>query len=84
MTYDITFQSIPVLIDGSDTEGKLILADGQLAAVIVRLDSSSHASEHFGQWYLEAGFGKCATSHPPMFKTPGQAGEWVLSLERHT
>ncbi|MGF9757069.1 hypothetical protein AAII07_17840 [Microvirga sp. 0TCS3.31] len=38
MTLDISFQPMRVLIDGHDSEGNLILADGQLAAVIVRLD----------------------------------------------
>jgi hypothetical protein len=63
-----------VLIDGHDSEGRLILADSQLAAVIVRLDGETHAPEHKGLWHLEAGFGKCAV---PPFKTPEDAGAWV-------
>ncbi|UVF22397.1 hypothetical protein HPT29_024890 (plasmid) [Microvirga terrae] len=39
-----------VLIDGHDSEGKLVLANTQLAAVLVRLGSETHAPEHAGQW----------------------------------
>ena len=42
MSRDISFQPLRVLIDGHDSEGNLVLADNQLAAVIVRLDGESH------------------------------------------
>jgi len=68
-----------VLIDGHDSEGNLILADGQLAAVIVRLDGSTHDPKHKGLWHLEAGFGKCDVRvAPPVFATPETAGDWVV------
>ena len=38
MVLDISFQPMRVLIDGHDSEGRLVLVDDQLAAVIVRLD----------------------------------------------
>jgi hypothetical protein len=37
-----------VLIDGHDSEGNLVLADGQLAAVIVRLDGEHRDPGHEG------------------------------------
>jgi hypothetical protein len=77
MSLDISFQAMRVLIDGHDTEGKLVLADGQLAAVIVRLDGEHHGPEHTGRWNLEAGFGKCQVSDAPLFKTPEEARAWV-------
>jgi hypothetical protein len=73
----ISFQPMRVLIDGHDTDGRLILADGQLAAVIVRLDSEHHDLERRGLWHLEAGFGKCNIKDSPLFKTPEEAGAWV-------
>ena len=79
MSFDISFQSMPVLIDGHDSEGRLVLADDQLAAVIVRLAGEHHSPEHKGRWHLEAGFGKC-TPHPagdPLWNTPQEAGAWV-------
>ena len=77
MPLNISFKRIPVLIDGHDTDGNLILSDGQLTAVIVRLDGESHEPEHKGFWNLEAGFGKCAVRYAPLFKTPEEAGAWV-------
>jgi hypothetical protein len=65
MTLDISFQPMRVLIDGHDSEGRLILADNQLAAVIARLDGDHHDLERKGLWHLEAGFGKCNTRDAP-------------------
>jgi hypothetical protein len=77
MTLDISFMPMRVLIDGHDTDGRLILADNQLAAVFVRLDGQAHHPEHKGLWHLEAGFGKCNTRDAPLFKNPEEAGTWV-------
>ena len=78
MPFDITYQPVQVLIDGHDSEGRLIFANGQLSAVIVRLDGESHAFEHKGRWHLEAGFGKCdARMAPTTFATPEEVGAWV-------
>jgi hypothetical protein len=77
MTLKISFQPMPVLIDGHASEGRLILADSQLAAVIVRLDGEHHDLERQGLWHLEAGFGKCNTRDARLFRTPDEAGAWV-------
>jgi hypothetical protein len=77
MPLDISFQPLRVLIDGHDSEGNLVLADNQLAAVIVRLDGEHHDPEHTGLWHLEAGLGKCAVRTTHLFKTPEDAGAWV-------
>jgi hypothetical protein len=77
MVLDISFQSMRVLIDGHDSEGRLILVNGDLAAVIVRLDGQTHDPEHKGLWHLEAGFGRCSVRDAPLFKTPEEAGVWV-------
>ena len=78
MPLDISFFPMRVLIDGHDTDGKLVLADNQLAAVFVRLDGTYHDPEHKGWWHLEAGFGKCAANTTSrLFKTPEEAGAWV-------
>ena len=80
MAHAISFQSMRVLIDGHDSEGNLVLADNQLAAVIVRLDGQTHDPEHKGLWHLEAGFGKCSVRDAPLFKTPEEAGRWVEQI----
>ena len=79
MTFHISFQPMRVLIDGHDGEGRLVLADDQLAAVIVRLDGEAHDLAQKGLWHLEAGFGKCTPpmDGAPLWKTPEQAGIWV-------
>jgi hypothetical protein len=82
MTLDISLMPMRVLIDGHDSEGYLVLADNQLAAVIVRLDGEHHDPEHKGWWCLEAGFGKCNTRDAPLFKTPDEAGAWVEQVLR--
>ncbi len=53
----------------------LVLADGQLAAVLVRLDGEHHTID-VGKWFLEAGFGKCAvnSANSPLWSTPEEAG----------
>jgi hypothetical protein len=80
MTLDILLMPMRVLIDGHDSEGNLILSDGQLAAVIVRLDGETHDPEHKGFWNLEAGFGKCNIRDAPLFRTPEEAGAWVEQI----
>jgi hypothetical protein len=77
MPLDISFKPMRVRIDGHDSEGRLVLVDNQLAAVIVRLDGQSHDPDQRGLWHLEAGFGKCAMPYVPLFTTPEEAGAWV-------
>jgi hypothetical protein len=78
MRVDITFQLVKVPLQGHDGEGRLIFADDQLSAVIVRLDDEAHLPEHRGCWHLEAGFGACeARTSPPPFTTPEEAAIWV-------
>ena len=54
-----------VLIDGHDSEGSLVLADNQLATVIVRLGSETHAPEHAGQWTWKLGSAKATSGMRP-------------------
>jgi len=53
MSRQITFQPIEVLTASEDREGRLVLVDGKLAAVLVRLSDPLLR----GAWYFEAGFG---------------------------
>jgi hypothetical protein len=70
---------VPVLIDGCASEGRLVLADGQLAAIIVRLDGFVHDPEMPSRWHLEAGFGNCkvSSSRTPLRDNPGNVASWV-------
>jgi hypothetical protein len=75
----IAFQTIPILIDGHDTEGRLVLADGELTAVLARLDGDTHDPTMRGWWHLEAGFGHCADVGTNVFANLDEAGAWVQS-----
>ena len=77
MTHSISFQAIPILIDGHDTQGQLVLVDGDLVAVLSRLDGEAHDPEVKGHWHLEAGFGPCQVVPGEVFATLDQAGAWV-------
>ncbi|HST93705.1 MAG TPA: hypothetical protein VLJ78_02910, partial [Microvirga sp.] len=79
---DITLQPIPVMADGGSHEGQLILADGQLVAVFVRVTPEETAGGR-GQaegWFLEAGFGPCGSlisARPPVLDDLDEAVTWV-------
>jgi hypothetical protein len=57
MGLQISFQPIEVLTASEDREGRLVLVDGKLAAVLVRLSDQAHHPLLCGAWYFEAGFG---------------------------
>ena len=60
----------------ANEEGRLVLVDGRLVAVLVRLQDAAHGGL-VGSWYLEAGFGACADPRPPVFDTLDAARAWV-------
>jgi hypothetical protein len=78
----ISFQPIPVLIDGHDTEGSLVLHDGQLIAVLARLDGESHDPEFKGRWHLEAGFRRCQEVGTELFENLEEAARWAYHRVR--
>ena len=78
MPFYITSKPVKVRIDGHDSEGRLIFADNQLSAIIVRPDGEAHVPKHKGRWHLEAGFGKCdARIASTTFRTPEETEAWV-------
>jgi hypothetical protein len=68
----------PILVNtgSSDTEGRLVLANAHLVAVLVRLDGEEHGSLR-GSWLLEAGFGPCHATAQDAFRTLRDAGTWI-------
>ena len=74
----ITFQIIEVLTASEDREGRLVLVDGKLAALLVRLADTGHDPLLRGTWYLEAGFGLLDGRHG-LFASLEEA---VASIER--
>jgi len=68
---------MPVLSNNEDREGRLVIAGGQLAAVLVRLDGEEHEKGLRGRWFLEAGFGRCSRNIEPTFADLDEAQDWV-------
>ena len=73
----VSFQAIPILIDGHDTQGQLVLIDGQLVAVLARLDGDAHDPAMKSWWNLEAGFGPCQAIGDNLFQNLDDAETWV-------
>jgi hypothetical protein len=73
MVPEISFQ--PITVRSVDSEGRLVLIDGQLTAVLVRLQHEIHA-ERRGTWFLEIGFGDLTEQHP-LFANLEDAAAWV-------
>ncbi|MCJ2114497.1 hypothetical protein MKK64_25360 [Methylobacterium sp. E-025] len=67
----------PILVDTSspDREGRLVLANGLLIAVLVRLDTPEH--EVGPGWFVEAAFGRLVGISAPIFDTLEEATRWL-------
>jgi hypothetical protein len=72
----LTFQHIEVVTGHADHEGQLVLVNGQLIAVLVRLDDEVHGNDR-GRWFLEAGFGPCQGPFQPAFSDLEGAARWI-------
>ena len=57
MSSSIVFQPITIATASPDSEGRLVLVNGALAAVLVRLADEIHAPELRGSWFVEVAFG---------------------------
>ena len=71
----VVLQPISVDTRSPDQTGMLMIANGLLVAVLVRLDAPEH--ERRGAWYMEVGFGRLAGVRAPLFDTPEDATRWV-------
>jgi hypothetical protein len=79
---ELTRQSIPISAGGGDEEGCLVLQDGRLVAVLVKL-SALHG-DLAGRWYLEAGFGLLDSPDKPDFADLSEAQDWVAERLANT
>jgi hypothetical protein len=81
MARTIQSNRVDVLVDGGSSDGRLVMAEGKLAAVIVRVTAeevSDTATE--GGWFLEAGFGPCGILRAPapdIFPSEIEALRWI-------
>lgn len=72
----LAMSPIQVNTGSRDTDGRLVLADAHLVAVLVRLEGEEHGSLR-GSWLLEAGFGPCQAVALNAFPTLRDAGTWI-------
>ena len=75
----LVLQPIEVDTGSPDREGRLVLANGLLIAVLVRLDTPDHAQR--GGWFVEATFGRLQGLFPPTFDSLEAATRWLR--QRH-
>lgn len=76
MSLELLLHAVPVHTGSGDEDGQLVLADGRLVAVLVRLGDAAHAGL-LGAWFLEAGFGPCARTAAPVFNDLDAAQDWI-------
>ncbi|MFD1704641.1 hypothetical protein ACFSCV_16665 [Methylopila henanensis] len=70
------FLPVKVETGSADEEGRLVLRNGKLIAVLVRLDDLDHGPV-VGQWSLEAGFNGVDSTKPPLFANLAAAERWL-------
>ncbi len=76
MPLELLLRPVSVYTGSGDQDGQLVLANGRLVAVLVRLADMSHAGL-VGAWFLEAGFGPCAHVVAPIFSDLDAAQSWI-------
>ncbi|MCJ2117274.1 hypothetical protein MKK65_12000 [Methylobacterium sp. J-001] len=74
----VVLQPIPVDTDSPDREGRLVIANGLLVAVLVRLAEPEH--DDVGSWFIEVGFGRLQGRKARTFLSLEDATRW---LRRH-
>lgn len=78
----IEFKPVKVETGSADEDGRLVLHDGRLIAVLVRLEDPDHGPA-VGQWSLEAGFNGIDSPKPPLFANLAAAERWLgLQISR--
>lgn len=75
------FECRPILVNTAspDEKGCLVLADGRLVSVLVRVAGAGgeQGGQELSGWHMEAGFGRCAVSVPLLFDTLAAAIVWM-------
>ena len=67
----------PVRVGTGDDEGRLVLQDNRLVAILVLL-SGEHYDEFAGRWFLEVGFGRLdGRPDHPTFADLDEAERWI-------
>jgi hypothetical protein len=82
MVPNVVFQPIGVATSSADTDGCLLLVDGRLAAVLVRLQDEDHGDDLQGKWFVESAYGVLSDfSGDVTFATLEEAVDWILTRQ---
>jgi hypothetical protein len=76
----VVLQPIDIDTGSPDQEGHLVIANGLLVGILVRLDDSDH--ECAGRWFLEVGLGGLRELDAPIFFSLAEATRWVRTSLR--
>ena len=71
----VVLQPIAVDTGSPDRVGMLVMANGMLVAVLIRLDAPEH--ENPQGWFVEAAFGRLNGLRVPAFDTLEDATRWL-------
>jgi hypothetical protein len=78
MVPNIVFQPISIETSTADTDGRLVLVDGRLAALLIRLQDEMHPEDLRGAWFVEAAFGALSEeAGTASFTTLEEAADWI-------
>ena len=71
----LRLQPVCVRTGSTDAESQLVFEDGSLVAVLTHL--SDEYGDEAGMWFLEVGFGPCASVRTHIFDSLEEAEAWV-------
>ena len=74
---EISLQPVRVSVGPLDEEGQMVLVDGTLVAVLVRLTGPYDNPHLHGKWCVQRGFGPLSEGDE-VFSTLEEAEDWVL------
>ena len=74
---EVTSQPVRVSVGPLDEEGQMVLVDGTLVAVLVRLTGPYDNPHLHGKWCVRRGFGPLSEGDE-LFSTLQEAEDWVL------
>ena len=74
---EVTSQPVRVSVGPLDEEGQMVLVDGTLVAVLVRLTGPYDNPHLHGKWCVQRGFGPLSEGDE-LFPTLKEAEDWVL------
>lgn len=78
----VVLQPIAVDTGSLDCSGMLVMANGMLVAVLIRLDTPGH--ENPQGWFVEAAFGRLSGLRVPAFDTLEDATRWLRKRLKRT